>query len=140
MHQVIQGDSLEVTERAIKWNQEHPKRRKEICQKYYRKSKQKVLDYQKEYYQRIKSEVLTFYSNSNRPKCVWCGEERLACLSIDHIAGGGNKERKRLGLEGVHFYRWLRKQGFPEGYQTLCMNCQFIKRQGGKHERSRYTE
>jgi len=29
---------------------------------------------------------------------------------------------------GSRFYYWLRRQGYPEGYQTLCMNCQWIKR------------
>jgi hypothetical protein len=57
--------------------------------------------------------------------CVVCGEDDLNCLSIDHINGGGREHRKRIGS---HFYAWLIKNGFPEGYQTLCMNCQFKKR------------
>lgn len=82
----------------------------------------------------IKREVLTHYgADLNVPMCIKCGEIRLACLSIDHIHGGGNKER------GVHysstsFYIGLRRKGFPMGYQTLCMNCNFVKRfERGEH-------
>lgn len=48
-------------------------------------------------------------------------------LSIDHINGGGSKHTKSLNRRGVTFYLWLIKQGFPDGYQTLCYNCNFAK-------------
>lgn len=76
---------------------------------------------------RKKIEVLTHYGNG-KLACVICGEERLPCLSIDHIDGDGNKHRREIGARNAHsFYIWLRQQGFPVGYQTLCMNCQFVK-------------
>ena len=75
---------------------------------------------------KIKLEVLTHYGNG-KCACVMCGESRLACLSIDHIDGGGKSHKRALGRYGSPFYRWLIKQGFPDGYQTLCMNCQFSK-------------
>ena len=28
-----------------------------------------------------------------------------------------------------NLYNWLIKNNFPSGFQTLCMNCQFIKRE-----------
>lgn len=77
--------------------------------------------------QALKTEVMWIYGGG-RAVCVMCGENRLACLSIDHIAGGGNTHRQGLRKQGREFYAWLRKQGFPEGYQTLCMNCQFVKK------------
>ena len=61
-----------------------------------------------------------------------CGENRLACLSLDHIKGGGNQERKKLKKMGRTFYQWLKKQGYPPEHQTLCMNCQFVKKQDEK--------
>jgi len=39
---------------------------------------------------------------------------------IDHVNGGGNTHRKEVGKT---VYRWLRKQGYPEGYRVLCDNC-----------------
>ena len=74
----------------------------------------------------LKREVLTHYGR-DKCGCVKCGESRLACLSIDHINGGGTRHMKLTGI-GNHFYKWLKEGNYPEGYQTLCMNCQFIKR------------
>jgi hypothetical protein len=74
-------------------------------------------------------DILTHYGNGILA-CVACGENQLPCLSIDHIKGKGTQHRHQTGIPkgGVNFYRWLQKQGYPEGYQTLCMNCQYIKR------------
>lgn len=55
--------------------------------------------------------------------CLFCGESEPLFLTIDHINGGGNKEKKELGIYGDDFYEWLLQRNFPEGYQTLCMNC-----------------
>ena len=74
----------------------------------------------------IKKEVLTHYGN-NKLACITCGESRLACLSIDHIDGNGCHHRKEWNRYGYRFYIRLKRDGFPAGYQTLCMNCQFIK-------------
>lgn len=77
----------------------------------------------------LKIEVLTHYGKG-KCACVVCGENRLACLSIDHINGGGSKHRKSIspnGCSGVRFYKWLKDHNLPDGFQTLCMNDQFIK-------------
>ena len=74
----------------------------------------------------IKREVLAHYGK-NQLACVICGESRLACLSIDHIDGGGKSHRKELNAYGHRFYKRLKQANFPKGYQTLCMNCQFVK-------------
>ncbi len=82
----------------------------------------------KRYHTNLKLSVLTYYGGG-KAACVVCGEERLPCLSIDHINGGGLQQRRELGrIWGAGFYTWLRKEGYPEGYQTLCMNCQFMKK------------
>ncbi len=84
--------------------------------------------YSREYSLNRKKEVLTYYG-SNKLACVICGEARIACLSLDHINNDGAEERKKLNLVGGNnFYIWIQKQNYPEGYQTLCMNCQYIKR------------
>lgn len=74
----------------------------------------------------IKSSVLSHYGNGKQ-SCVKCGFDDLRALSIDHIDGGGAEHRKSLRRGGLSFYKWLIDSGFPDGYQTLCMNCQFIK-------------
>ena len=77
-----------------------------------------------------KVDVLTYYGNG-KLACVQCGESRPACLSIDHINGGGNQHKKSISGS---MYPWLQREGYPEGYQTLCMNCQWVKRfERGEH-------
>lgn len=68
------------------------------------------------------------YYGDGKLKCVLCGESRIDALSIDHIYGGGNKERKKTGMIGPRFYKWLIDNEFPDGFRTLCMNCQFCER------------
>lgn len=88
--------------------------------------KDKCREYEQAYELRLKTEVLTHYGNGEC-KCVICGEVRLPCLSIDHINGGGTKHRLEINNSGGKaFYRWLKQHNYPEGYQTLCMNCQFM--------------
>ena len=84
---------------------------------------------------KLKVEVLTHYGHG-KLACVLCSESRIACLSLDHINGDGAEHRRRLGLGRKAIYSWLRKEGFPVGYQTLCMNCQFIKREESSDRRS----
>lgn len=47
-------------------------------------------------------------------------------LTIDHLEGGGVKHRKETRYWS--FYKWLARQGYPTGFQVLCMNCQMIKK------------
>jgi hypothetical protein len=81
--------------------------------------------YQKIYQQRIKANVMSHYGG----RCVCCGETELVFLTIDHISGGGTKQRKETG-PGTAFYRWLQKNDYPIGYQVLCHNCNFAKTMG----------
>lgn len=87
----------------------------------------------------LKREVLTHYGNG-KLACVRCGESRLACLSIDHIEGRGSYLRRNALRGSGAFYNWLKKNSFPEGYQTLCMNDQFIKRFENNEEGKYATE
>jgi transposase-like protein len=59
--------------------------------------------------------------------CACCGEDDPRALTLDHVAGGGRKHR-REGMDGhYHIGRYLRANGWPEGYQTLCWNCNSVK-------------
>ena len=70
--------------------------------------------------------VLSHYGRYKSAVCVVCGETKIECLSIDHINGDGYKENK--GYRGKALYAKIISSGFPDGFQTLCMNCQWIKR------------
>ena len=60
-------------------------------------------------------------------KCVWCGEDELAFLCIDHVNEDGAAHRKKTGGSGTLTYSWLRKHKYPPGYQVLCHNCNHLK-------------
>jgi hypothetical protein len=45
-------------------------------------------------------------------------------LTIDHIDGGGSQHRREVG---GRIARWLIAQGLPDGFQTLCHNCNYAK-------------
>jgi len=72
--------------------------------------------------QRLRQQLLNLYGES----CARCGFEDARALTLDHIKNNGAEERKELGERGV-WYRALSAY-MPSDYQTLCMNCQFIKR------------
>lgn len=59
----------------------------------------------------------------------------MAFLSLDHIHNNGAAERRQISgaakSAGMLFYGWLKKRGYPPGYQVLCMNCNFGKRMNG---------
>lgn len=91
----------------------------------HRKVQQRVCSRKRN--QHFKEVVVSHYGNGIA-RCVFCGETRLPTLSIDHINGGGTKERRELKRTGSRFYEWLIETEFPEGYRTLCMNCQFVEK------------
>lgn len=71
-------------------------------------------------YYALKADVLGHYGD----KCACCGNDDLAVLSIDHAGGWGAQHRRALRAQGKHFsYGLLKSQGYPDGFQVLCMNC-----------------
>lgn len=66
-------------------------------------------------------------------KCACCEEDRFEFLTLDHIHGGGNKQRKEKKSAygqrvayGYFLYRHLRQLGYPKDhYRLLCMSCNF---------------
>ncbi len=75
----------------------------------------------------LKERVLTHYGNGICA-CVKCGNSDIRVLTIDHINGNGIADRRKIG-GGIKFYYWLEKNNYPKGYQTLCMNDNFIKKE-----------
>ncbi len=116
-------------ERAHQYYLAHKAERIEYAKQYNRLHKVVRTKHYWEYRAQLKSEVLTHYGNG-KLACVKCGyDNNLAALSLDHLNGNGADHRRIIGTGGGRpFYVWLKNNGFPEGYQTLCMNCQFIKK------------
>jgi hypothetical protein len=62
--------------------------------------------------------------------CACCGSSDR--LTIDHVNGDGREHRKQIGTSSRHYYRWLVANGFPDGFQTLCLPCNNSKRSGDR--------
>lgn len=60
-------------------------------------------------------------------KCIRCGFDDKRALQIDHVYGGGNKERKSRGTNNYKLILNKILDGSKE-YQILCSNCNWIKR------------
>lgn len=68
--------------------------------------------------------VLSHYGVDGEPVCRRCGFSDVRALAVDHINNDGAAHRKKIGNQ---VYLWLLRNGFPEGFQTLCFNCNTIK-------------
>ena len=61
--------------------------------------------------------------------CACCGEDERAFLTLDHVENNGSEHKREFNLTtGEMMHRWIIKNGFPEGFQVLCMNCNWGKR------------
>lgn len=110
-----------------KWKDEHRQEMTEYWTNRWKTQKPQLKEYHKKRYQKIRIETLTHYGG-NPPKCVCCGETEIRFLCLDHINGGGNKERLALkGYTGPNFYYLLKNYNWPSGYQILCYNCNNAK-------------
>lgn len=110
--------------------QTHQKHISEHMKEYFRTHKEQLKITKARYQQKLKVAVLMYYG-SGKLACVKCGFTDVRALSIDHINDNGAQHRKELikhNQTGAWFYLWLKRNNYPEGYQTLCMNCQWIKR------------
>lgn len=116
---------------------------KELCYAHYRKLRTygdplagRLVLPPEEKYKRLRATInknnaekrikaLTHYSKGNVPECCCCGEQEVKFLSIDHVNGGGNKHRREQNISNLA--HWLASKNYPDGYQTLCHNCNMAK-------------
>lgn len=61
--------------------------------------------------------------------CACCGSPENLC--VDHVLGDGRQQRGRdYYASGDAVFRWLIRNHFPPGYQTLCRPCNISKQSG----------
>jgi hypothetical protein len=79
----------------------------------------------------LRSQALAAYGG----RCACCGETEEDFLVIDHVnddgadhrrAIRGDNQRSNAGA-GRTTYRWLQDNGYPDGFQVLCANCNMAK-------------
>jgi len=101
---------------------DHKEQRKEYRKSYYEQNRDSLNQKASKKRAGRKAEIMTHYSGGT-PKCARCGEDDLIVLCLDHINGGGRKHRQEVCNKGVYFYNWVYNNGFPDGFQVLCCNC-----------------
>jgi hypothetical protein len=108
--------------------EERQLRKRKSDKKYRMANREKLNAKDKEYRRKLKIETFNAYGGCF---CVCCGEHHLEFLQLDHTNNNGAKERKenKCGT-GPKLYIKLKREGFPPGYQVLCANCNFCKRDG----------
>lgn len=75
--------------------------------------------------QKARLEALAHYGGV----CACCAESEPMFLAFDHVDGNGNQHRKLNKITGGNGMAvWLKRHGFPDGFQVLCANCNI-----GKH-------
>lgn len=95
---------------------------------YYAENKPKMLARFKATYLDQKAQVFEHYGMV----CECCGEDEPLFLTIDHIDNDGCLHRREKGRSSHNnIYGWLVRQGFPTGFQTLCLNCNQGKHRNG---------
>lgn len=105
----------------------NPEAKRERCRRERQLNPEHVRNRAKK--SRIKIKVLAIQAYGGQ--CACCGEKELEFLSIDHINGGGRQHKKTIGGGSGDLYRFVRLNGFPPGFQVLCLNCNLSKHIGG---------
>jgi hypothetical protein len=127
-------------EYARRWNEANKERIKQTQKEWREKNKEKLhkkyypsireyklkhrdeyIAYNRKRYSERRKMVFDHYGN----KCACCGETQPTMLNIDHINNDGSKHRKEIGNKIL--YDWLVENGLPDGFQTLCYNCNIAK-------------
>ena len=103
------------------WYLAHKKENPTRSRKWYHNNLERGRAMVKKSRVKVRMMVLQAYSGE-KPECACCGEKTVTFLTIDHINNDGAEKRKTHGA-GVGFYYYLKKRGFPTGYQILCFNC-----------------
>jgi hypothetical protein len=93
------------------WRQRHPTQHAMNCRKYWTL---------------LRDQAIQAYGGW---MCVCCGETTPEFLTIDHINGRSEEEKRnpKLKRSGGKLYVWLRQNNYPPGFQVMCQNCNFGK-------------
>ena len=96
--------------------------KKEISRKRSLYVNTKGAIHERKYFAKLKEEVINHYGG--KCSCPGCPVTDIDMLSMDHIKGGGTKQRKEEGItDGHSLYHKLKNENYPPGFRVLCMNC-----------------
>lgn len=109
-----------------RWRDEHPEKIREYDVKYL---EPKAIANSKRRHRLRMDIIAKLGGRCSSRECRWMNADgSMGCmdvrvLHIDHIDGGGTKERNRLNVEAM----WKKVLASTSGYQLLCSNCNWIK-------------
>lgn len=108
------------------YSAKHPDRVVKSRATYWERNQERLKERSRKNNSKLKSDVISKYGG----KCAACGFKDMAGLSIDHINGGGSKERRTLS--GRTLYARLRREAeIRADLRVLCMTCQWMARTYG---------
>ena len=117
--------------RVRKWEKANPKDRKEYQAKWRATNIDKRWEQRNRQLQKREELRRTVVAHLG-DKCCRCGFSDHRALQIDHINGGGHKDRKSM-CERAFLAKVLTA---PSGeFQILCANCNWIKRLQNQEQR-----
>jgi hypothetical protein len=84
----------------------------------------------RKYTAKLRLEVFSHYCGGQpHCQCEGCKTTYIGFLQLDHVNGDGAAHRKenKLGTGGARLWAWVKANGYPEGFQVLCRNCNGAK-------------
>lgn len=130
-HNHYQDNKKKYAENHKKWVLNHQEEIKLIKKRYRDKPENKLKARIQERKVRLSWKTIVFDHYTNGKNTCQCYDESIFnFLTVDHIHGGGNQERKSGKYHNV--YKYLIDNNFPDGFQILCMNCNFAKGKFGQ--------
>lgn len=120
---------------------EKGERLREYYRQRYIRDRTKIRARQHEYYLRNRKKLIrqfTAYKKERERKlwakllrhfdyrCAWCGETDTVVLELDHLNGGGTRQRKLLNRPAMLIFALEHLDRF----QILCRNCNWRKYRG----------
>lgn len=109
-----------------RWLQRNPGMAKERTAKWRAENRERALAAQRLSGRKLKDAAYAAYGGY---RCGCCGETMEAFLSLDHTNNDGADHRRTMDRRKI--YKWLAQNGYPSGFQVLCMNCNFGKARNG---------
>jgi hypothetical protein len=118
----------DINRRRREWRENNKGHVKKVKDEWRKNNKEKVAEYDRRLYERLKLEILSYYQSDLEchgidgkgcpSKC-----EDIRCLTLDHINGNGTNHRKELNRQGKGIYQWIKIKNYPPEFQVLCYNC-----------------
>ena len=115
-------------ERIKLYAKQHKEQIKENHRRWINKHKEKHNRENREYMRKCRTELRQEIIKLLGNKCIRCGESDWRCLQIDHVRGGGTKERKSMSRMEYYIHIKNLILSGSKKYQLLCANCNWRKK------------